>query len=182
MRSTFEPPDTESPRLSGGGFGTIRLCVGSGRGAERGSDLADVGGLEPLGPLDDLELHAVALGKRAEAFGDDCGVMNEDVLATILCDEAEPLCVIEPLDRALRHCCNLLKREPVGPGGKPPAGVAGFEKKPQKKAARINIRRLDYLRIGREAPRIACHKVMLGNGFVNGWESGVGSLESVGMV
>src|ERR671914_1106881 len=132
MRSTFEPPDTESPRLSGGGFGTVRLCVGSGRGAERGSDLADVGGLEPLGPLDDLELHVVALGQRAEAFGDDCGVMNEDVLATILRDEAEPLCVIEPLDRALRHCCNLLTGEPAGSGETP--DPRGRVKKPQEKS------------------------------------------------
>jgi hypothetical protein len=38
--------------------------------------------------------------------------MHEDILTTVLRDEAKPLCVIEPLDRALRHCCNLLKREP----------------------------------------------------------------------
>jgi hypothetical protein len=62
-------------------------------------------------------------------------VVDEDILSTVLRDEAEPLCIIEPLNRSLRHCYNLLKREPEGPGGKPPAVVAGL--KAPKKAARI---------------------------------------------
>ena len=44
--------------------------------------------------------------------GDNGRVVHEYILATVLRDETEPLCVIEPLDRALRHCYNLLKREP----------------------------------------------------------------------
>ena len=88
------------------------------------SDLADVGGLEALGTLHDLELHVVALGEGTESLGDDGGVMNEYVLAAVLRDEAEPLCVIEPLDRALRQCCNLLKGSPRAPG-KLPAFVTG---------------------------------------------------------
>jgi hypothetical protein len=50
--------------------------------------------------------------------------VNENILAAVLRDESEPLCVIEPLDRALRHCCNLLKGSPQAPG-KPPAYIAG---------------------------------------------------------
>src|ERR1043166_4574075 len=45
--------------------------------------------------------------------------MDEHVFSTVLRDEAEPLRVIEPLYRALRHCYNLLKREPEGPGETP---------------------------------------------------------------
>jgi hypothetical protein len=87
-------------------------------------DLANVGGLKTLGAFDYLELHIVSFGQRAESFGDDGGVVNEDIFTTVLRDEAEPLCVIEPLNRALRHCYNLLKGSPQAPG-KPPALVAG---------------------------------------------------------
>ena len=79
-------------------------------------DLADVRGLEPLGTLDHLELYAISFGKRAEAISNDGGVVDENILATILSDEAEPLCIIEPLNRALRHCYNLLKGSPKAPG------------------------------------------------------------------
>jgi hypothetical protein len=125
--------DTEAPAGEAGA--SVKFGSASDREKARSagdSDLADVGSLETLRPLDDLELHVVALGQRAEAFGDDCGVMNEDVLATILRDETEPLCVIEPLDRALRHCCNLLTGEPAGSGETP--GPRGRVQKPQEKS------------------------------------------------
>src|SRR5688572_7245993 len=63
-------------------------------------------------------------------------MVNEDILTAVLRNEAEPLCIVEPFNRALRHCYNLLKREPEGPGGKPPAVVAGL--KAPKKAAWIS--------------------------------------------
>jgi hypothetical protein len=45
----------------------------------------------------------------------------------------EPLRIIEPLNRALRHCYNLLKGSPKAPG-EPPVVVTGL--KAPKKAAR----------------------------------------------
>src|SRR5690349_10592676 len=103
----------------------------SGKGAgRRASDLADVGGLKSLGTLHDLELNVVALGERPEPLGDDGGVVHEHVFATVLRDEAKSLRIVEPLDRALRHCCNLLKREPAGSGETP--GLRGRVKKPLK--------------------------------------------------
>src|SRR2546422_5173857 len=51
----------------------------------------------------DVELHAVAFAERAEAVHLDGGVMDEDVLAALLRDEAKPLAVVEPLHRTLRH-------------------------------------------------------------------------------
>ena len=99
------------------------------RGAPGCQTLRTFDAWSPFGPLDDLELHVVAFGQGAEALRDDGGVMHEHVLAPVLRDEAEPLGIIEPLDRALRHCCNLLKGEPAG-SGETPALVAG-EKRPQ---------------------------------------------------
>src|SRR6476469_9388190 len=113
------------------GRGLGRICVGAGRARGAGvSDLADVGGLKSLRALDDLELDVVALGERAEPLGNDGGVVHEHVFATVLRYEAESLRIIEPLDRALRHCCNLLKREPAGSGETP--GLRGRVKMPQK--------------------------------------------------
>jgi hypothetical protein len=90
------------------------------------SDLTDIRGLEALGAFDHLEFHVVSFGKRTEAIGDYRRVVNEYVLATVLRDEAKPLRIIEPLDRALRHCCDLLKGSPKAPG-ETPAGLAGLK-------------------------------------------------------
>src|SRR6476661_3631903 len=110
-------------------------CVGAGRARGAGvSDLADVGGLESFRALHDLELHVVALGERAEALGDDGGVVHEHVFATVLRYEAESLRIVKPLDRALRHCCNLLKWEPAGSGETP--GLRGRVKKPPNRKSR----------------------------------------------
>src|SRR6185503_17981267 len=120
--------------LAGGARAQVgEPCECVRKGAERrGSDLADVGGLKSLGTLDHLELHVVAFSERPESLRDDGGVVNENVLATFLRDEAKPLRVVEPLDRALRHCHNLLKWEPAGPGETP--SPRGRVKKPQKKS------------------------------------------------
>src|SRR5688500_11339134 len=60
-------------------------------------------------PLHDVELHALALVERLEAPALDGGVVDEQVLASVLGrDEAEALVVVEPLDGALRaHCAGL---------------------------------------------------------------------------
>jgi len=50
--------------------------------------------------LVDFELDLVALGQALEALGLDGAVVDEDVLAALDLDEAVPLRVVEPLDRA----------------------------------------------------------------------------------
>jgi hypothetical protein len=47
-------------------------------------------------------------------------VVDEHVFATVLRYKTEPLRIIEPLDRTLRHCCNLLKGSPRAPGNPQP--------------------------------------------------------------
>src|SRR5262245_10568299 len=65
--------------------------------------LPDVRGLEPLGPLHDVELQALALGQRLEAFARDRRIMNENVFSAFLLDETETLCFVEPLHIPNRH-------------------------------------------------------------------------------
>src|SRR6185295_6493056 len=67
------------------------------------SDLADVGGLEPLGALGHLELDLIALGEALEALRLDGVEVHEHVVAGLLGDEAIALCIVEPLDRSLCH-------------------------------------------------------------------------------
>src|SRR5690242_14594392 len=75
------------------------------RGARRaGLQGGDVDGLRPLasrlGVVGDLR----ALGERLEAVGVDAGVVDEEVLATLVRrDEAEALVVVEPLHGSGRH-------------------------------------------------------------------------------
>src|SRR5205814_2088303 len=78
-----------------------------------------VGRLGALGPLDDLELHALTLGEGLVAVHRDRGEVDEDVVPTLALDEAVALLVREPLDGALS--------QPVppsttndGPGTEPP--------------------------------------------------------------
>src|SRR5260370_14678315 len=71
------------------------------RGEQLG--LADVGRLEPLRALGDLELDLVALGQALEALGLNAAVVDEHILATLHLDEAVPFRVVEPLDGALCH-------------------------------------------------------------------------------
>ena len=55
--------ETKIPRRRDGGSGRGWLGVGEVWRRAPVSDLADVGGLESLGPFDDLELHAVPFGQ-----------------------------------------------------------------------------------------------------------------------
>src|ERR1041384_2782152 len=66
----------------------------------RGSafDRADVRCLTAFRPLGDLELDRLAFAQRTVAVAGDAAVMDENVLAVLLRDEAEALLVAEPLD------------------------------------------------------------------------------------
>src|SRR3954464_15251725 len=65
---------------------------------------ADVLGLRTLGALGDVELDLLVLVKRLVAAGLDGGEVDEHVLAAaVLCDEAETLVGVEPLDGSLCH-------------------------------------------------------------------------------
>ena len=75
----------------------------SGFNAGFALDLADVGGLEPLGALGHLELDLIALGEALEALRLDGVEVHEHVVASLLGDEAVALRVVEPLDRSLCH-------------------------------------------------------------------------------
>src|SRR3954452_23315481 len=85
------------PSFAGGGDA---IAAAGGRPLERGH----VDGLGPLvaglGVIGDLR----ALGQRLEAAGVDAGVVDEEVLATVVRrDEAEALVVVEPLDGSGCH-------------------------------------------------------------------------------
>src|SRR5690606_7526538 len=58
--------------------------------------------LESLRPLLDLELDHLVLEEAATAVARDLRVVNEDVRAVVLLDEAPALLVVEPLH--LAHC------------------------------------------------------------------------------
>jgi hypothetical protein len=67
-------------------------------------DGLDVLGLEALGSAYDVELYALTFLKAAEAVGANRGEVNENIFVVALAsDEAETLCVVEPLDCALFH-------------------------------------------------------------------------------
>src|SRR3954468_8132278 len=70
-----------------------------------GSDGPDVRGLRALLALLLVELHALVLVQAAVAVAGDGGVVDEEVLTTVVRgDEPEALFGVEPLHRALRHC------------------------------------------------------------------------------
>lgn len=73
------------------------------------SDDGDVGGLEPLGSLLDVELDPLCLFKVAEAAALNRREVDEDVCALIVgSDEAEALFAVEPLHSSLRHTFSSL--------------------------------------------------------------------------
>src|SRR5439155_22514078 len=86
-------------------------------------DCLDVRGLGALGPLYDLELHALALGQRLVAVHRDRREVDEDVLATLTLDEPVALLIREPLHGALRQTFLLQQHENDGPGTEPPTNV-----------------------------------------------------------
>jgi len=65
-----------------------------------GSHFGDFGCLRALLPLDDLELHSIALGERLEAASLDGAEVNEDVGPPFSRDESVPLRIVEPLHSA----------------------------------------------------------------------------------
>src|SRR5260370_4322370 len=93
------------PGLAGGPLRELRAPL----------DLADVGGLKPLGPLGDLELDLVPLDDALETLSLDGAEMHEHVLAILLGDEAVPLCVVAPLHVTLSHlsATSLLRLAPL---------------------------------------------------------------------
>jgi hypothetical protein len=71
-------------------------------------DSLDVLGLEALGATHDVELHALTFLERTEAVCADCGEVNENIFVVALTgDEAEALCVVEPLNCALFHVTGI---------------------------------------------------------------------------
>ena len=62
--------------------------------------LANVGGRRPLGPIHDAEFDLLTLDKGAEAVHLDCGLVDENILATIDLKKAEAFLIVEPLDGA----------------------------------------------------------------------------------
>src|SRR5690606_18628604 len=71
--------------------------------ARSGRGPGDVGGLEPLLRLTNLELHVLPLGERLEPLHRDRGEVDEDVLTVRLLNEAIALGVIEPLHLTSGH-------------------------------------------------------------------------------
>jgi len=69
--------------------------------------LPDVRRLKTLRAARHLELDLITLAEALEALGLDGAVVDEDVLATVLGDEAETLRVVEPLHSSLCHARNL---------------------------------------------------------------------------
>ena len=60
-----------------------------------------------FGALLDRELDLVAFSQAAEAISHDCRMVDENVLATLVLDEAEALLIVEPLDGSgycVSHC------------------------------------------------------------------------------
>src|SRR5262245_49196850 len=80
----------------------------------------DVGRLQALGASRHLELDLIALAEALEALSLDGAVMDEDVLAALLGDEAESLRIVEPLHSSLCHARNLSSGSSA-PGVLPPA-------------------------------------------------------------
>src|ERR1700748_3526946 len=76
------------------------VCVAVERGAcsSGSADGANAAGLQALVALRDLELHPLTLGKALVAIALDLREVHEDVLTTVLLDEAVALLVTEPLD------------------------------------------------------------------------------------
>src|SRR3954471_17405853 len=67
------------------------------------TSLPNVRRLQALRTLHGVVLHCLTLGQAAKAFADDGGVMDEHVRPALRRDEAETLCIVEPLHSAPRH-------------------------------------------------------------------------------
>src|SRR5699024_7428666 len=97
--------DTTTPAASGRCRGR-RASRSRGRSEERPerSDAADVRGLQTLGALLDVELHALVLLEVATAAADDGAEVSEHISGAVLGgDEAVALVGVEPGDDASSH-------------------------------------------------------------------------------
>src|SRR5690606_29087217 len=91
-------------------LGSCQIAGGGFRFAYRLTQRLDVDGMQTLGALNDLELHRLSGVERAISIHLDGRIMGEDVFVTSFRDdEAIPLGIIEPFDRADLHaaflCC-----------------------------------------------------------------------------
>src|SRR5262245_18580790 len=66
-------------------------------------DLGNVGCLEPLGSLGDLEFDRLALIQGLVSVTLNRGEMDENICPILLLDESVPLAVVEPLHLSLGH-------------------------------------------------------------------------------
>jgi hypothetical protein len=73
----------------------------------------DVLGLGTLRVFDDIELDDLTLSKASETRRVDGGMVDENVLATVIAlDESETLLIVEPLHLARGHASDSLKSRP----------------------------------------------------------------------
>src|SRR3954468_9355539 len=77
------------------------------------SDLDDVGRLQALGTLGDVELHRLALRERAEPIPRDRAVVYEHIGPVFAGDESVPLGIIEPLHVSLRRSSHTIPSLPT---------------------------------------------------------------------
>ena len=77
-------------------------------------DLLDVGGLQSLGTLHNVEGDALAFLERLETLRLDRGKMYEYIFAVLLLQETKPLAVIEPLYGTSWHVTYPKKIKKVG--------------------------------------------------------------------
>jgi len=66
-------------------------------------DLADILSRRAFGAFDNVEFNPCTLIKSFVTFCFDCGMMDENVFATVLCDKAETLCSIKPFNCTFCH-------------------------------------------------------------------------------
>src|SRR3989449_4922287 len=118
-------------------------------------DLPDVGCLKTLRTASYFELDPVTLSKALEALGLDGAVMDEHVLAALLCDEPVTFRIVEPLHLSLSHTSNLSLGGLQAPCSRHRGGVASRNWKANKNAARNGPAR----RVSRSLTIVSCLRV-----------------------
>lgn len=63
-----------------------------------------------FGPADHIKFHPVSLFQGLEPLALDRGIVDKDIFAAILLNEAESFRIIEPFYRSLCHCRSSLCR------------------------------------------------------------------------
>jgi hypothetical protein len=93
----------EAGRSSHACQGEVALS-GTSNGYQRLTRDLDVLGFGALCVFDDVEGYRLTFSKAAESTGDNGGVMDENVLATVIAlDEPETLLIVKPLHLARGH-------------------------------------------------------------------------------